>query len=652
MAEEKRRAAIRKHLVREMAGPPQVASARLEPLQAESWQHCAQWRHDALPSPELTFSCDLNAASFHLWHEPVGTRGLQQLQHYAIRSAQGDADRGFDLAHDAWEALLRMLAEALERQERGLSLADFRRPEGGLGADNVTSWLRRLVIWLRDHGQGDAGPALEDLVPDRLPAEDEGPPDEGIAWSVATRFACLWFLADCRRQREPWWAMLPHALGLPAERFVGGVSLRGDPVRAQSKLVLRLRAALGLGPWLRQWAASQPGSYWSEGRPVVPRKPTSQLPLEPAEEALGRIRPALERAIAALQDLAPQAREGLVAVLCKGRPVEGMLASFSGQDDEGRLRALHDAAERAGRVAVELLAERSPPALDGPEQPGPPCGHGHERSQLQRAYGAGVPSPDNMREALQLLRGCDECRDWWEARCEGAALLPQAAKRAGAAEQALPTRNIGFRGWALPPVVILTVVLVFFGRSGEPEAGAEGDIRAETIQLGATVLLAGSEGASSSISAGSSWPPGTAVSFSLGQGEAGELHLLHRHPDGLVETLLPATGQGALAWSGTAETLRAQSGGELALELPAEEGRHQFWALISPGEVPAEAWSALPGRLPAEAPEVWASWMTRFDQPALQVGAAELIVELPADEAAGQDAPLNKSTTTPPPPAP
>lgn len=642
MARDKTRQRVRDHLHDEAQGPPELRALRFEPIVREAVRWCEEWGHDRLEDEEVEAACDVNAASFRLWHEPIGGRGIAQLQSYAVRQIDGDAARGFDLAHQAWERTFTSLSAARERHQAGKSLPNFRVPASRLNADNVTSYLRKGVRWARNNLHRTAGrdtPLDEERImraKDGSPVEEIDLP-EGPVWSIALRFACLWFIVDAREQPDHWWAMALHALGIKAEGFDPRGGSRNHPQRAEHKLLVRLRAALGLGPWLRQWVAFQGDDWWDSGQQPVPRRITEDLPLDAVRDALDRIRPAIAQA--ELEDVAPAQRKALVAILVKNRHVAGQLPHFPGGAPDDRLDALCRLAERAGAEAADQLAGRK--AGGSPGSPLPPCGH--DRATMRSVHGGAPPTPPQMARMNDQLSSCDDCREWWLGMCEGAEHLTGAAEAMVRLEIAPVRQRSRSLAWLLIPAAAAAAaaLLVVFSpwKSPTPEEGdrpdqlVDGDTQIKHLaevsvaSLTASALDADSQVAQ--VSPGEGLPAGTRLTFELGAPKRGYLYLLHRAPDGRL-TQLDHASDGEPLWVGGTGPITDTSGAPFEFVLPDQPGRHQVVVTVVPQALQiketGDVLTALPDLAPENAQQAWAAWLGLVGFQSAQVAVFDLEV--------------------------
>ncbi|MFH1467317.1 MAG: hypothetical protein ABIO70_23240 [Pseudomonadota bacterium] len=618
-----------RHVTRELVGPPPLSPKLASRVLAETRAWCRDWLHERLPGLDARTSADINAGSFRVWHEPAPGRGLASLNNFAARQVRGDVTRAADLAQEAWTSVFQMLGEVLERTEQGRSLADFRLPAGRPNASNVASYLRKRVVWIRNaQHRSDARmvsleePEMEHREPAVTPDTDE---TVGSSWSVALRFACLWFVVDSTQERGRWWAMALHALGIRAEGFDPRGSRANEPARAKGKLGVRVRACLGLGPWLRRWAAFQPSGYWDTATPAMPDALTDDLPLDAVRDALERVQPALAAAVGVLPDLDDGQRRALVNVLVKNRHVESQLAAFVGDNTEERTQALLAAAERAGRGAVDVLEGRTPGSGGGW---GPPCQHERERTLLAALAHGAVPTPAALQQQQALLARCEPCRDWWQGTCEAVEWLPEAAER-GVRLVPEPRRAaMGVRGWAWVPIAAAAGALLFFGRPADPVWHPKGEQGVVPVSLELAALPPGVDAVPTLAGDGSTWDPGTLLTFRIDAVAPGLLYLLHRHPDGRVERLLPVQGDAPREVPDTPWEILDPHGDHVSLVLPEEAGRHQVVALVLP--VGSASLAAASRDIPQGDPRVdsspWQEWLERAGLKQAQIASFEVEV--------------------------
>ena len=410
---------------------------------------------------------EANAVAYVAWHHlghgeaPGG--GFVQLQRFAVRAAGGDQERGTDAAIATWLDVRERLDELDGRLQRGASVPDFRQPSPDPTAN---CWrYHRVQARLRVHGKWSHRvsevPGDVDLAP--------APPSEvaeARTHAVQLHFAAWWYLLSTRPRRTRsgrtkgpswWWSMLEHALQLADVLDLG--SDRNDPTEAMHRLRLRFAACLGLGPWLRRWAAGRP--YWQQLAFTLP-DPDHPARHEVAD-ALDTLHPLLATAIAELPDADTEERQGLAGCLLSGWNVRTTLRRFRGDTPPERWQRMLD-------LAMEAAMTLSHP--NG--RPG--------RQLLDELATAGSPPTIDRVTALAEAVRDDEVRESWVARAEAEPYL--------AAVVAMPSSPApARRGWFVAGglVVAGAVALLLWVPGSTPTATLRGGTAVPEAYLDLTV---------------------------------------------------------------------------------------------------------------------------------------------------------------------
>lgn len=631
---------IRAHLEKEMTGPPQVDPGLLDQLVRDALRWRDQWCHADLGDSDLEASADIFGASFRLWLVPAGNRGMAALTNWARFQVDGNAQRAADLAMESYTQVLELHANCVERHQAGRSLVSYRYPESRLTTDNATGYLRTRIKWMRNNEGRRPWHEFyeEETMPkteiQATPAEDTH--IEGKSWSVAMRFAALWYIADQSKDTIHWWDMALHALGLKKAGFDTRGSQRMHPNRAEKKLRVRVRACLGLAPWLRRWVAFQKDGWWDDAQDLMPRKLDDTLPLDAVRNALDQIRPALEAEIERLEEQTEIERKALRGSLIKNAHPEGLCAKLKGDTKDERFEVLCALAEGLGNAASSRLTGTN--GISGQSGHGPSCGHGGKRRALRGVAFGAIQTPDEMKQTRSLLAECEDCAEWWSATCEEVQHLPGAAERAAQLEIARAPSAMLVRGWALIPIAVgASLLMALFQpweRAVQPDvtaAGGEGihegllykgDPLVEAARLEISALPPGDD-AEPMLVGEQALEPGTTLTFQLGTEADGYVYLLHRLPDGELAQIAPGPGEKSLAWAAGAELLRGPEDSLVTIDLPDAQGRHEIVVLVL--ERPLQpTWTDLPD--PGSGEQAWTAWMEEYELNRLQMASREIEV--------------------------
>ena len=614
MGKDPRTARIEEHLDRETAKVQDrphehaVMVRQRERFLRETLGRCDAWAHPSLPDQGVEAACDVNACSFQIWHAPAGSRGIAALNNFAIYVCDRNYGLGQDIASQAYIGTLERLAASVDRHANGDTDADGRKPDARANADNVTGYVRKAVKWARNnlhrrskHDVEFDEAWMEDALNHATDDLDFKP--TGRIESVALRFASIWLALDLKKDPDRLWRMLMHALGLQALGFDPRGSQRNEPALMERKLRVRIRVCLGLGRWLRNWAELQGSDFWASGDDLVPRSLDDDVPRDAVGGVLERIRPALTRAIDALDDATDEERKALHSVLIKASHVNNQLPSFAGDDALARFERMSTLAEEVGSRAVEFLApdrrkDERPPDRRG----GPPCGHTANRHRLRGIAQGDVPDVAAMTDAHQQMADCDDCRLWWQGTCEEIEHAPRLAGQLPAwapAEERAPRLS---RGWAWIPIAAAAAAIAILAITGPWNDRTEGSSRlpvdidstpgegesmripvwAADVPLEVRAFEPDGPPEGAVVADGATLPAGARLRFTLGAKRPGLVHALHQHPDGHWTMDLPEDQASWPRWDGGRSMVEDATGAPFDVTLADEPGIHRFFVAVTP----------------------------------------------------------------------
>ena len=363
-----------------------------------------------------------NAVAYSAWMR-LGTRaepgvGFHALQRFAMGRVRGNLDRGREVANATWLDVRERLDRARAREAEGQPHTDLRVP-GEVLEDNcwryhrIQAHLRATGRWERRRNERPFDEAW--FVGDGVEGAEEALEGEVEArtHAVHLHFAAWWYRIDAQprsqrskrgqrvKDRRWWWAMLEHALDLAEATGLGAD--RNDPTEARYRLQLRLRVALGLGPWLRGWARGR-GSYW---RQVAFALPDPDHPAQrDVEEALVLLRPLFEEAIAGLDGADDAERRALRGTVIEAQNVRTAIRHFRGEDNEARTQRM---LALATEVGMRVAGDRD-----------------RGRTLLDELSRTADPSPAQIVAMDEICRGDDTLAEHWAALCEAPPYLEAA----------------------------------------------------------------------------------------------------------------------------------------------------------------------------------------------------------------------------------
>lgn len=300
----------------------------------------AAGRMEAAQATALETSLCRSVRAYEAW---LAHQGLTGLLAFAARVSRRNTDSAHEAVSSTWLDVRQRLETAVERSIEGRSVPDFSDPRAVAKYHEVQVRLRLQGRWSRQrtHAELKEGMASRPATTVAVVATRRQ--------ARALQVAALWSLQTLGLQdtHARWWATLRHCVELDEVTFEP--SRRNDPTEARLSLQGRFLVCSGMRRKLDAWADGR--AAWSPCSVHLAEAPPTADRMAEAADAVATLRPALERALEALECTKDE-RDTLRKCIVEGRLLRTRLRHMTGGTGEARRARFWSLCEAWGRLAA------------------------------------------------------------------------------------------------------------------------------------------------------------------------------------------------------------------------------------------------------------------------------------------------------------